>query len=71
MPGPGLARRSRISIAESGWPPAALTLARIQLHAGDRTHADELARQILSEVNTGPSPKARRASSSPSPRRRT
>jgi ABC-type branched-subunit amino acid transport system substrate-binding protein/outer membrane protein assembly factor BamD (BamD/ComL family) len=36
------------------WPPAALRLARLQLHAGDRAHADELARQILSEVNTGP-----------------
>jgi branched-chain amino acid transport system substrate-binding protein len=36
------------------WPPAALRLARLQLHTGDRAHADELARQILSEVNTGP-----------------
>ena len=38
----------------AAWPPAALKLARLQLHAGDRAHADELARQILSEVNTGP-----------------
>ena len=36
------------------WPPAALRLARLQLHTGDRAHADELARQILAEVNTGP-----------------
>jgi branched-chain amino acid transport system substrate-binding protein len=38
----------------AAWPPAALRLARLQLHTGDRVHADELARQILSEVNTGP-----------------
>src|SRR5205823_2233935 len=38
----------------AAWPPAALRLARLQLHTGDRAHADELARRILSEVNTGP-----------------
>ncbi|HEY6051141.1 MAG TPA: tetratricopeptide repeat protein, partial [Thermoanaerobaculia bacterium] len=36
------------------WPPAALQLARIHLHMGDRGHADELARDILAQVNTGP-----------------
>jgi ABC-type branched-subunit amino acid transport system substrate-binding protein/predicted negative regulator of RcsB-dependent stress response len=55
MPGPGLARLvADLDRKSPAWPPAALTLARIQLHAGDRTHAEELARQILSEVNTGP-----------------
>ena len=29
------------------WPPAALKLARIQLHTGDRAHAGELASEIL------------------------
>ena len=38
----------------AAWQPAALRLSRLQLHTGDRAHADELARQILSEVNTGP-----------------
>jgi ABC-type branched-subunit amino acid transport system substrate-binding protein/predicted negative regulator of RcsB-dependent stress response len=30
------------------WPPAALKLSRIQLHTGDRTHAAELAAEVLS-----------------------
>jgi len=55
MPGPGLARLvADLDRKSPAWPPAALTLARVQLHAGDRPHADELARQILAEVNTGP-----------------
>src|SRR3954466_10101623 len=55
MPGPGLARLvADLDRKSPAWPPAALTLARVQLHAGDRAHADELARQILAEVNTGP-----------------
>src|SRR2546430_7433719 len=55
IPGPGPPRLvPDLDRKSPAWPPAALTLARIQLHAGDRTHADELARQILSEVNTGP-----------------
>jgi ABC-type branched-subunit amino acid transport system substrate-binding protein/predicted negative regulator of RcsB-dependent stress response len=29
------------------WPPSALKLARVQLHIGDRTHASELAGEIL------------------------
>jgi ABC-type branched-subunit amino acid transport system substrate-binding protein/predicted negative regulator of RcsB-dependent stress response len=29
------------------WPPSALKLARVQLHIGDRTHAAELAGEIL------------------------
>jgi ABC-type branched-subunit amino acid transport system substrate-binding protein len=36
------------------WPLAALKLARIQFHAGDRTHAGELAGEILSVAPTGP-----------------
>jgi ABC-type branched-subunit amino acid transport system substrate-binding protein/outer membrane protein assembly factor BamD (BamD/ComL family) len=30
------------------WPPAALKLARVQLHVGDRVHAAELAGDVLS-----------------------
>ena len=54
---PGLAVAQLVADLDrrsAAWPPAALKLARLQLHAGDRAHADELARQILSEVNTGP-----------------
>ncbi|MFL5375510.1 MAG: ABC transporter substrate-binding protein [Myxococcales bacterium] len=55
MPGPGLARLvADLDRKSPAWPPAALALARIPLHTGDRAHADELARQILSEVNEGP-----------------
>ena len=36
------------------WPMAALKLARIQLHAGDRTHASDLAGEILSVEPQGP-----------------
>ena len=36
------------------WPPAALKLARIELHVGDRTHAVELAGQILAADGQGP-----------------
>jgi ABC-type branched-subunit amino acid transport system substrate-binding protein len=45
---------AELSRSSPAWPPAALKLARLQLHTGDRAHAEELARQILSEVNTGP-----------------
>ncbi|MFL5310791.1 MAG: ABC transporter substrate-binding protein [Myxococcales bacterium] len=54
-PGPAVAQLvGDLDRRSAAWPPAALKLARLQLHAGDRAHADELARQILSEVNTGP-----------------
>jgi len=54
-PGPTVAQLvGDLDHRSAAWPPAALRLARLQLHAGDRAHADELARQILSEVNTGP-----------------
>jgi ABC-type branched-subunit amino acid transport system substrate-binding protein len=33
------------------WPPAALRLARVQLHVGDRAHAVELAGQILAATS--------------------
>ncbi|MFN2547959.1 MAG: ABC transporter substrate-binding protein [Myxococcales bacterium] len=36
------------------WPMAALKLARIQLHTGDRTHAGELAGEILASAAQGP-----------------
>ena len=35
------------------WPAAALKLARVQLHTGDRAHAGELAAEILA-VGSGP-----------------
>src|SRR5947199_2624920 len=55
VPGTALSRLvADLDRKSPAWPPAALTLARVQLHAGDRAHADELARQILAEVNTGP-----------------
>src|SRR5207237_684857 len=54
-PGPAVAQLvADLDHRSAAWPPAALKLARLQLHAGDRAHADELARQILSEMNTGP-----------------
>lgn len=54
-PGPSVAQLvAELDRHAPAWPPAALKLARLQLHAGDRAHADELSRQILSEVNTGP-----------------
>src|SRR5207245_6839805 len=54
-PGPAVAQLvADLDRRSAAWPPAALKLARLQLHAGDRAHADELARQILAEVNTGP-----------------
>src|SRR5258708_6102755 len=44
-----------LSRSSPAWPAAALKLARIQLHTGDRTHAAELAAQILSTTGgTGP-----------------
>ncbi len=36
------------------WPAAALKLARIQLHTGDRAHAQDLARDLLSAQPQGP-----------------
>jgi ABC-type branched-subunit amino acid transport system substrate-binding protein/predicted negative regulator of RcsB-dependent stress response len=36
------------------WPAAALKLARIQLHTGDRAHAEDLARDLLSADAQGP-----------------
>jgi ABC-type branched-subunit amino acid transport system substrate-binding protein/outer membrane protein assembly factor BamD (BamD/ComL family) len=54
-PGPAVAQLvADLDRRSPAWPPAAIKLARLQLHAGDRAHADELARQILSEVNAGP-----------------
>lgn len=43
------------------WPAAALRLARIQVHVGDRTHARELAQQILSAQPPGPIAEAAQA----------
>jgi len=43
------------------WAPAALKLARIQLHLGDRSHARELAADILSSEGSGPSADGARA----------
>ncbi|HMC32999.1 MAG TPA: penicillin-binding protein activator, partial [Myxococcales bacterium] len=35
------------------WPAAALKLARIQLHMGDRAHASDLARDVLASQSQG------------------
>lgn len=43
------------------WPPAALKLARLQLHGGDRTHAGDTAAQVLSSSSDGPYADAARA----------
>jgi ABC-type branched-subunit amino acid transport system substrate-binding protein/predicted negative regulator of RcsB-dependent stress response len=40
--------------ASPAWAPAALKLARIQLHLGDRVHAQELAQQIVASGAQGP-----------------
>jgi len=46
-PGPVVAQLvADLDHRSAAWPPAALKLARLQLHAGDRAHADELSRQI-------------------------
>ena len=43
------------------WPAAALKLARIQLHTGDRSHARELASEVLSADAQGPYAEAAQA----------
>ena len=43
------------------WPAAALKLARIQLHTGDRAHAEDLARDLLSADPQGPYAQGARA----------
>jgi ABC-type branched-subunit amino acid transport system substrate-binding protein/predicted negative regulator of RcsB-dependent stress response len=43
------------------WPAAALKLARIQLHTGDRSHARELASDVLSADAQGPYAEGARA----------
>ncbi|OLD07999.1 MAG: hypothetical protein AUI90_08020, partial [Deltaproteobacteria bacterium 13_1_40CM_3_69_14] len=48
-PAPDIARLvSDLDRKSPAWPAAALKLARIQLHTGDRSHAEELARDVLS-----------------------
>jgi len=48
-PAPDIARLvSDLDRKSAAWPAAALKLARIQLHTGDRSHAEELARDVLS-----------------------
>ena len=49
------------------WPAAALKLARIQLHLGDRSHARELASDIVSGDGQGPYATARTSASALSP----
>jgi ABC-type branched-subunit amino acid transport system substrate-binding protein/predicted negative regulator of RcsB-dependent stress response len=54
-PGGDLARLvADLDRKSPAWPPAALQLARIQLHAGDRGHAQDLARDVLGQVSSGP-----------------
>jgi ABC-type branched-subunit amino acid transport system substrate-binding protein/predicted negative regulator of RcsB-dependent stress response len=43
------------------WPAAAFKLARIQLHTGDRSHARELASDVLSADGQGPYAEGARA----------
>jgi len=48
-PAPDIARLvSDLDRKSAAWPAAALKLARIQLHSGDRSHAEDLARDVLS-----------------------
>jgi branched-chain amino acid transport system substrate-binding protein len=48
-PAPDIARLvSDLDRKSAAWPAAALKLARIQLHTGDRSHAEDLARDVLS-----------------------
>lgn len=44
---------SELDRKSPAWAPAALKLARIQLHLGDRAHAEELARDLLSSDPQG------------------
>jgi ABC-type branched-subunit amino acid transport system substrate-binding protein/predicted negative regulator of RcsB-dependent stress response len=54
-PGRDVARLvSDLDRKSPAWPAAALKLARIQLHLGDRSHARELASDILSADGQGP-----------------
>src|SRR5256886_15509339 len=45
---------SELDRKSPAWPAAALKLARIQLHLGDRSHARELASDIVSGDGQGP-----------------
>ncbi len=48
-PAPDVARLvSELDKRSAAWAPAALKLARVQLHTGDRAHAADLAGEILS-----------------------
>src|SRR5256714_2492709 len=48
-PAPDIARLvSDLDRKSAAWPAAALKLARIQVHTGDRSHAEDLARDVLS-----------------------
>jgi ABC-type branched-subunit amino acid transport system substrate-binding protein/predicted negative regulator of RcsB-dependent stress response len=54
-PGRDIARLvSDLDRKSPAWPAAALKLARIQLHLGDRPHARDLASDILSTDGQGP-----------------
>ena len=45
---------SELDRKSPAWPAAALKLARIQLHVGDRAHAADLARDVLAADAQGP-----------------
>ena len=54
-PAPEVARLvASLDKKAKAWPGAALRLARIQLHTGDRAHAGELASEILAVEAQGP-----------------
>lgn len=61
-PAPEVARLvAELDKKSPAWTGAALKLARIQLHTGDRTHAAELAAEILSVDASGPSAEGARS----------
>lgn len=54
-PGPEVARLiANLDRKSPAWPAAALRLARIQFHTGDRTHAAQLAAELLATDANGP-----------------
>jgi ABC-type branched-subunit amino acid transport system substrate-binding protein/predicted negative regulator of RcsB-dependent stress response len=61
-PAPEVARLvADLDKKSKAWPVAALRLARIQLHTGDRTHAAELAAEILLVDPQGPAAEGARS----------
>src|SRR5437016_7242089 len=54
-PAPDIAKLvSDLERKSPAWPAGALKLARLQLHTGDRSHAEDLARDVPSATGQGP-----------------